>query len=155
MQTMWFVMFENGFQFTNRKYLLLTISLAKDILTNPIWKSRNTKQTDALISKLPITVWSYVCSTWLPLDSISILPIEFPVTPKQGLSHYKGNNQFWVKGVSSTVEVPLWADFCVADAADLGAIHHPAWEDVILSSSCFVSFKEDEFDLRLWEFGVI
>ena len=125
MQTMWFVMFENGFQFTNRKYLLLTISLAKDILTIPIWKSRNTKQTDALISKLPITVWSYVCSTWLPLDSISILPIEFPVTPKQGLSHYKGNNQFWVKGVSSTVEVPLWADFCVADAADLGAIHHP------------------------------
>ena len=58
-----------------------------------------------------------------------------------------------MKGVSSTVEVPLWADFCVADAADFGAIHHPAWEDVILSSSCFVSFKEDEFDLRLWEFG--
>ena len=84
MQTMWFVMFENGFQFTIRKYLLLTISLAKDILTNPIWKSRNTKQTDALISKLPITVWSYVCSTWLPLDSISILPIEFPVTPQAG-----------------------------------------------------------------------
>ena len=84
MQTMWFVMFENGFKFTIRKYLLLTISLAKDILNNPIWKSRNTKQTDALISKLPITVWSYVCSTWLPLDSISILPIEFPVTPQAG-----------------------------------------------------------------------
>ena len=52
MQTMRFVMFENGFQFTIRKYLLLTIFLAKDILTNPIWNSRDTKQTNSRISKV-------------------------------------------------------------------------------------------------------
>ena len=63
---LWCLKMDFSLQFENISFS--QFFLAKDILTNPIWNFRDTKQS----------------STWLPLDSISILPIEFPVTPQAG-----------------------------------------------------------------------